>query len=246
MYVAFVDILGFGSAIEELNLREHQQLRRALETGRLPASSKPGWVYRRYADFREEFARQLQGAEEFGKLLKLRKGPIAILFSDSAFFASSHPAQTLTFAEGLVTMLYYQHVPVRAGIGAGSFSLVDVSLNSRVGGAQATAAFLGSAVVRAYRAESSGVKGLRVLVHPSACQGLHALRGVQLEPLPVHETTIHATHEVNLVHGGTGLAESLPHEVFKLLTDMEQQVPENVRDHYSATRAAIHRMVAPR
>ena len=67
----------------------------------------------------------------------------------------------------LMRRLVKDEVPVRMGIGQGTFLVLrfraDVSLTIGEYAAQ----FLGTAVVRAHMAEKCGLKGMRVLLHPS-------------------------------------------------------------------------------
>lgn len=87
------------------------------------------------------------------------------MFSDSAFIAFEHPIDGLVFCQRVMRKMIRGGVPVRMGVAHGSFKPLrfktdlarDITLHSSY--------FLGSGVVKAHAAESSGVSGLRILLH---------------------------------------------------------------------------------
>jgi hypothetical protein len=89
----------------------------------------------------------------------------SIVFSDSAFIAFEHPIDGLVFCQRVMRKMIRGRVPVRMGVAHGSFKPLrfktdlarDITLHSSY--------FLGSGVVKAHAAESSGVSGLRILLH---------------------------------------------------------------------------------
>jgi hypothetical protein len=102
--------------------------------------------------------------EEIGEALKASHLH-SIVFSDSAFIAFEHPIDGLVFCQRVMRKMIRGGVPIRMGVAQGSFKPLrfktdlarDITLHSSY--------FLGSGVVKAHAAESSGVSGLRILLH---------------------------------------------------------------------------------
>lgn len=104
--------------------------------------------------------------EEIAEALNLRSSHLhSIVFSDSAFVAFEHPIDGLVFCQRVMRKMIRGGVPVRMGVDHGSFKPLrfktdlaqDITLHSSY--------FLGSGVVKAHAAESSGVSGVRILIH---------------------------------------------------------------------------------
>jgi len=91
----------------------------------------------------------------------------AITFSDSVFVATSHLFEAATFAVNLARSMLSQKIPIRLGIAFGSFAALRFRSEVSGDGGDHAAQFLGTAVVRAYQAEKCGIKGMRILLHPS-------------------------------------------------------------------------------
>ena len=173
-----------------------------------------------------------------------------IVFSDSVILAS--PSHHLAdYARWLMQRCISQGVAVRMGLGVGTFVVgrfaSELTRQRRVLASQ----LLGSGVVRAYWAESAGVKGMRILLHPSAAVALAGVRRAnQLQlralALPPSELSARATHELCYVlQPDERDDEVLPSESLRVHVDqMSAAVEAKVLDHYSATTAALERMAA--
>lgn len=162
--VVFADILGF-AALTEANPVDPRMLR---ARSRFPQT---------FEDLDEMISHRNPLTEVFSHFHNCLRWSImtaemghpltAITFSDSVFIATNHLFQATTFAVNLAQSMLSQKIPVRMGIAFGSFAALrfrsDVSGDSGDHAAQ----FLGTAVVRAYQAEKCGIKGLRILLHPS-------------------------------------------------------------------------------
>ena len=98
----------------------------------------------------------------------------AVVFSDSGFFAFDSPIKALRGALLLMRSLVGARVACRMGLGSGSFRALSFGTTTSRGSTriQHSSQFLGTAVVRAYRAESSGLSGLRILIHDSAAEAI--------------------------------------------------------------------------
>jgi hypothetical protein len=100
-------------------------------------------------------------------LAEMSHAVTAIAFSDSVFIATDYLCQATEIAANLARYLLPQKVPVRMGIAFGSFAAVHFDSRVSSEGGRHAAQFLGTAVVRAYEAEKCGIKGVRILLHPT-------------------------------------------------------------------------------
>jgi hypothetical protein len=93
--------------------------------------------------------------------------PVRIMFSDSAWFVMSELLYAHTFASYLMNELIATDVPARMGLGYGTF--VSRLLKTEISGESAvhSSEFFGTGVVYAHYAESCGVPGMRIFLHPS-------------------------------------------------------------------------------
>jgi len=176
----------------------------------------------------------------------------AISFSDSVFFATTSFVAAARFAVDLVFDMLSSRVPVRIGIASGSFAALRFRSDVSTDGGDHAAQFLGTAVVRAYRAEKCGVKGMRVLVHPSiepllvegdpgdppsASGGARRFRFLDL-PSAELDNTAQVRYELDYWN----LATTKERDAWHRLQDMWEAAPGFARQHYEATADAINRM----
>lgn len=171
-----------------------------------------------------------------------------IAFSDSAFVAFRNSFTALHFAEDWMRMLLSFGVPVRMGIGTGSFRAIrfitDVSGHVRRHSSQ----FLGTAVVQAHQAESCGLKGMRIFVHPNA----EVTDELERHFCEVHEDTLHLNtrvrRELNYLHFvpafilGPKETDARTRKLVQAVTAMRRRAPMKKQDHYDATLHALARM----
>jgi hypothetical protein len=176
----------------------------------------------------------------------------AISFSDSVFFASTSLDAAAGFAANLAYSMLSSRVPVRIGLASGSFAALrfrsDVSTDSGDHAAQ----FLGTAVVRAYRAEKCGIKGMRVLVHPSmdpllvnshpngspaSSAGSRCFRFLGV-PSTERKNATGVHYELDY----WDLSPTKERAAWHALQDMWEAAPDLAREHYEATADAINRM----
>ena len=99
---------------------------------------------------------------------RLAGGITAMLFSDCAFLNPCNSLQPALIAIDLMRKFIKTGVPVRMGIGKGTFYSFEYSMDT--GGDSkrlvTKSRFLGTSVVRAAAAEKCGGKGMRIFVHP--------------------------------------------------------------------------------
>jgi hypothetical protein len=158
-YVIFADMLGFADLVEREGdeLNELDPVFSGVELySPSPASSLLGYRF-------INFHRCLQTART-----NMQEGlsGTAIIFSDSAFFALDTLDKAITLARSLMYSLVTSDVPVRIGIAHGSFRGLRFNSDTSDQTFVHMSQFLGTGVVRAYKAERCGLPGLRVMIHP--------------------------------------------------------------------------------
>jgi len=102
--------------------------------------------------------------------------------------------------------------------------------------------FAGSAVVRAYRAESSGLRGIRCFVHPSVIGAVLESTLKHFVPLDSSEASPSASHELDLFVPGMDDTDPGLDELLRCLAEMERGADPRYAEYYSNTRVAIERM----
>lgn len=241
--VLFIDLLGFSSLLEKNELDK----KAIIQSHHPLAGTIDEILSRRDNPLTHAFTSfhfNLKWAIELAQM----KYPItAITFSDSAFIAMETLTQVAGVAAYLLRRMISAGVPARGGIGYGEFAAVRFKSDISETSGDHAAHFLGTGVVRANAAESCGIKGTRILFHPSAVE--HARR-----------------HESALIGGeGDGLIGCAPDELrnrqnveFELnfwnynstderhawhrIQEMWNAAPDREKIHYEATAAAIDRM----
>lgn len=243
--VLFADLLGFASLTEtnDLELDRIKNAERPLswDLDNWFASPPDNPLTKTFTGFHYNLRWQIQMAQ-------MRHPLTAITFSDSAFIATTHLFEAVNIAVDLVTTLLRQRIPLRVGIAFGSFSAVRFRSDITVDGGDHAAHFLGTAVVRSYKTETCGIKGLRILLHPSA---------VSLLGDPAHnpQTTDERIRYLECPSvecqnaAGVGyeidywrLKPTAEKEAWHALQDMWSASPHNAIEHYEATARAIDRM----
>lgn len=136
---------------------------------------------------------------------------------------------------------------MRAAIAYGSFAAVRFRSDVSVDGGDHSAHFLGTGVVWSHAAESCGIKGLRILLHPSAV----ALFNNQ-DHKPSGEPSIsYVACSPEESANALGVQFEIDYWKFKptaeseawhALQDMWSTAPEAAVPHYEATAKAIDRM----
>lgn len=243
--VLFLDLLGFASLTEQ----------NVLELDRIKIADRPlSWNLEMMLGSQENpltraftgFHRSLKSAIDLAQL----KHPLtAITFSDSAFIATSCLFQAVDIAIYLIPWLMQQRIPARAGIAYGSFAEVRFRSDVTVDGGDHSAHFLGTAVVRSHATESCGIKGMRILLHPSAISLLkdpvHNPQRQEKDQIQCVEcsndetkNTVGVVSEIDYWH----LKITTEKETWHALQNMWSASPSTVLQHYEATAAAINRM----
>ena len=237
----FVDLLGFAALTETHHASEDDfEIHDRPETDEFLTASLEGASP--LVDTYVRFQVALQNAVAFTHTSGDHATSVA--FSDSAFVAvqSFHTASNL--ATSLMHKLLPRGIMLRVGIAQGSFVAIRFRADASLGSGEHSARFLGSGVVRAYAtAEKSGLKGARILLHPSATEHIHNSRVIAprifFQPLPVREderaNPLNITHEINYL----GRHDE---DLYKGVHEAELKAPTTARGQYVATYNAMNRM----
>jgi hypothetical protein len=241
--VVFADILGF-AALTEANEIDIQVLK-AYSRPFVPGSMDTilGKPINPLAQTFSHFHQSVEGAIV---LSNMKFAMTAITFSDSAFFATNYLFEAASLAIHLEQSFLSSGVPVRMGIGFGSFAALKFRSDVSLDGGDHASQFLGSAVVRAHHAEKCGIKGMRILLHPSVesllTDSTHCPQSSPFEILECSKeertNTTHVRYELDYWR----LAPSKEFDAWHKFQDMWDVAPESEEVHYHATAEAINRM----
>lgn len=246
--ILFIDILGFAALTEaypiDLDL---------LKTCARPLSPSHN-IDKILALSRNQLARTFTSFHaSLGATLNLANmcHPLtAITFSDSAFIATTYAYEAVNIAIDLLHALLPQKIPVRMGIAYGSFAALRFKSEIMSDGGDHAAQFLGTAIVRAHAAETCGIKGLRILLHPSVIPLFddnrhnpestgrkHPILYLECsEKERTNKTGVH--HEIDYWH----LRPTREADAWHAFQDMWNEAPQSVYEHYEVTAEAINRM----
>lgn len=243
--VLLVDLLGFAALTEQYEL-DPTSIRRSERL----LSVDPDLVFRVQGNALTRTFRGFHQTVKFALDTANKRHPLtAITFSDSAFIATAHLNEVANIAIDIVQGLTAQRIPVRMGIAYGSFAALRFRSDVTSEGGDHSAHFLGTGVVRAHATESCGIKGIRILLHPSA---------MSLIENPIHQTTGLMQHALRIVEcaaaeskNTAGIGYEIDYWRFRAtaeaqawhaLQDMWTVAPVTAANHYQATAEAINRM----
>ena len=182
-------------------------------------------------------------------LAKMRHPVTAITFSDSAFIATTHLFEAANAAVYLFQSLLRQRVPVRIGIAHGSFAAFRFRSDVTVTSGDHAAHFLGTGVVRSHAASTCGIKGLRLLLHPSAVPLLND--STHNPPLADKDRIRYLQCSEEESSNTAGVRYEIDYWRFKptaeaeawhAFQDMWDVATQDALKHYQATAEAINRM----
>jgi len=242
--VLFADVLGFASLVETCPLDPSllkMQARPLSATIDSILQVGGNDLIRTFSGFHETLKWALFSAD-------MRHQFTAISFSDSVFIATQYAHEAIGLAAEILQSLIARKIPARIGIGFGSFAAIRFKSDITPDSGDHAAQFLGTSVVYACAAEKCGVKGLRILLHPSVMPLLSdpqhnpASSGLGKRVLQCHENesgnTAGVRHEIDYWR----LAPTKEASTWKALQDMWDKAPASEVIHYEATVSAINRM----
>ena len=163
--VVFADMLGFSHLTEahpvESDLFEELQRPSALEFLRATLEEMDA------SPLSERFIRFHLILQEAVRHARQTADGASIAFSDCAFYATATLANAFSYSIELVQACLASRIPLRVGIAWGEFLVVRSRSDIGMANQDYAMQFLGSGVTRAHAAEHCGVKGIRILLHPS-------------------------------------------------------------------------------
>jgi class 3 adenylate cyclase len=247
--VVFVDLLGFTALLEKYELEPEvfEELQRPGNVEFLRASLETMEA----TPLSERFIRFHLLLADAVRITRLVHDCSVITFSDSAFLATANLSAAIDFACSLMHHALADRVPLRFGIAAGGFLVVRAKADFGMTMGDHAMQFLGSGVSRAYLAESCGVKGMRILLHPSTYALLDAPEhqpmvksphGYRL-PIPVGDSE--ATNRASVDREVNYLWHPRHDETIRSgVLMLRDASPDDQHHHYSATLLALDRMRA--
>lgn len=205
--VLFADLLGFAALTERHQLDVHS-LRHSdrldVVFGEVLQGANP--LTHAFTEFHRAIKWSLQ-------ISQMKHASTAITFSDSAFIATTLLHEAVGIAVYLMQSLLRRGVPMRMGIGCGSFEAVRFRSDITFDGGDHAAHFLGNGVVRAHATESSGIKGCRILLHPSAETLLDD--PAHNPPIPASEHVMHLECAANERENKAGVLREINYWSFR-------------------------------
>ena len=247
-FVVFADMLGFAALTEAYPI----DLRALRTSGRLGSPEFIDNVFGPKNPLTDAFTRFHLYVKSGIEIAEISHAVTAISFSDSVFFASTSLDAAAGFAANLAYSMLSSRVPVRIGLASGSFAALRFRSDVSTDRGDHAAQFLGTAVVRAYRAEKCGIKGMRVLVHPSmdpllvnshpngspaSSAGSRCFRFLGV-PSTERKNATGVHYELDY----WDLSPTKERAAWHALQDMWEAAPDLAREHYEATADAINRM----
>lgn len=255
--VLFADLLGFASLTEQYdveldriqqsdrplwNLQDSENLPWSLENiETMIASMRVNPLTHAFTGFHQSLKLIIQFAQ-------MRHPLTAISFSDSAFIATNYLFEAVKIAVDLLQSLLKDRIPLRMGIAYGSFSAVRFRSDITADGGDHAAYFLGTGVVGSYKTEKCGVKGLRILLHPSTVPLLNdpahnpATADNRIRQLECSATERGNAAGVQFEIDYWRLKPTAEKQAWHALQDMWTASPPKEVQHYEATAGAINRM----
>lgn len=169
----------------------------------------------------------------------------AMLFSDCAFLVFGNAVRAAHVARNLMRRFIKWGVPVRMGIGKGTFYDIEYLTKTDVGNVTVSKSrFIGTAVINAHAAEQCGGKGMRIFLDASVEEDLQHIQRRMPLPLPLKSVK----WELDYLHEPRPMAEQAKveaddRELFEKVARMKDPAwPGNVQVHYTETVDAMNRM----
>jgi hypothetical protein len=237
-FVVFVDMLGFSALTEahELDREVFAELQSPGAIDFLRASLES----MNANQLSERFIRFHILLEKVVHQNRLAYECSLITFSDCAFFASDDRKPAISFSTEVMQLALKDRIPVRIGVAHGEFFVVRIKADFGLMSQDHTVQFLGTGVSRAHAAEHCGVKGLRILLHPSAmAETSQRERWANPLPLPEDERVNRAGVESELVYLWHPRHDD---DYWMAIQDLRDASGMEQRHHYDATIRAVNRM----
>ena len=139
-------------------------------------------------------------------------------------------------------------VPVRMGLGKGTFYNIEHSTSTNLGNMTVNKSrFIGTAVVRAHAAEQCNGKGMRVFLHTSLDEDIPVIRH-RVKTVAIAKCLKRVKWELDFLYEPRPIreerkVEAKDRELFERVARMQNsEWPKRIRLHYSETLDAMNRM----
>lgn len=238
--VMFLDILGFANLTLENKLDIE-----AIKDNSGPLHKRFGRIFidrstpNKLTEVFSSFHSTLEGGLS---LARLECYFTSITFSDSAFIVTQYLNDAVSVINNLMCGFLRNEVPVRAGIALGTFEAIRFKSDIMPDSGEHASHFLGTGVVQACQAESCGINGMRILVHPSIEQ--------LFERMPSNNLLLQDC-DYSEIENSIGVKKEINYWDFKSTDEkttwrrfqkMWKEAPEESKKHYEATANAIQKM----
>lgn len=235
--VMFFDILGFANLTLENKLDIE-----AIKDNEGPLLKQFDRIFstpNKLTEVFSSFHRTLNGGL---MLARLQCHFTSITFSDSAFIVTQNLNDAVSIINNLMCGFLKYGVPIRAGIASGTFEAIRFKSDIMPDSGEHASHFLGTGVVQACQAESCGINGMRILVHPSIEQ-LYAkmsTNNLLLQDCDHSEikNSIGVKKEINYWDYNSTDEK----DAWRRFQKMWKEAPEESKKHYEATANAIQKM----
>ncbi len=171
----------------------------------------------------------------------------AMLFSDCAFLEAGNAFRAALIAIELMRDCIRNGVPVRMGLGRGTFYSLLMATETSGGTVISRSRFVGTAVVFAHAAEQCGGKGMRIFVHPTLEPERHRI-ATRIKMLALPKPFTNSACELDYLHERRPAqqeptADAADRELFQAVMAMNDPTePPAVRRQYTETFKALNRM----
>jgi hypothetical protein len=233
----FVDILGFAAITNTYRVR--------VQDWRDDVSGFSGSSTTEMPNRINRFSRVLDQCA-FDAMLS--GGVQAMLFSDCAFLVVDNSIRAAVMAVDLMRKFILNGVPVRMGLGKGTFYNIEHSTSTNVGNMTVNKSrFIGTAVVRAHAAEQCNGKGMRVFLHSSLDEDIPTIQR-RVKTVAISNRLKRVKWELDFLYEQRPSreerkVEAKDRELFDKVARMQNpEWPKRIRLHYSETLHAMNRM----
>jgi len=231
----FVDILGFGAMTQECQVRV-----RNWHDGGFSGSSTTqmqAWLNGFDAVLHQCVFQQ----PDYGCVQ-------VMLFSDCAYLVFENSLGAALISASLMRAFALHRVPVRMGIGKGTFYSIELSTSTNVGNVVVSKCrFMGTAVVGAHSAEQCGGKGMRIFLDPSLDEDLLCVRS-RVKTILLPQLLKKVQWELDYLYESQPIAredevEDNDRKLFDRVARMKDpQSSQEVQAQYTETLEAMNRM----
>ncbi len=172
----------------------------------------------------------------------------AMLFSDCAYLVFENSLQAALIAVSLMRGFILRSIPVRMGIGKGTFYSIELSTSTNVGNAIVSKSrFMGTAVVHAHSAEQCGGKGVRLFLDSSVEEDFPSVRS-RVKTIRLPQALKQVQWELDYLSESKPIArehevEENARKLFDAVSRMkDRQSSDDVQAQYTETLEAMGRM----